>query len=223
MIQIFTPMISAPASGTTAIYITIAGIGASLMLIGGYAGFRWKEASMEDDLEEVDGIGKGTGFEVQKYKDDKGILSTAASAYYTEQKKDKALSEGYVRWHLIDSSMSSPMYVSPEREAGGNVAELKKDGETYLFPKSAMVPSEEEGVPVVVHRKGEADPVDLSTDWDLALDAKTLQEYLTQRVTSTEPESDGWNLPNLLNMDPMSLLQYLIIGIIVAFILLEVV
>lgn len=183
-----------------------------------YAGYRYAssaDAEPEEDFDDVDGLEDGyDGFEMPSYGP--GEKAGAMSTYLRERKKRSALSKGYVRWHLVGSGFSSPKYVKPEREQGGNVAELEHDDETYYFPEDAMVPSEEEGVPVAVHRRGESDPVNLRDGWDLALDANTLKTYLETRVTSEKPSSGGLGIGD---WDAMRIFRYgllLIVGLFIA-------
>lgn len=189
-------------------------ISAGLYAAGRYHGM----TSSSDDLEVIEGLEGGDGFKMTSYGpgDDPGLLSI----WMREKKKKKALGEGLVRWHLVGSSFSKPMYVKPEREHSGNMPEIEYEGSTYYFPEKVTIPAESEGVPVVVHRKGESDPVNLRDNWDLAVDAGTLNEYLTMTVTSKKPDS-GLGL-GIGDMDSMDLLRYGLLGIIGLFILLEI-
>lgn len=101
------------------------------------------------------------------------------------RKQEKMASEGYIRWHLVGDSFNQPKYVKPERKGGG-IPEKEVDGETYLFPKSAMVPADN-GMWTIIHREGEADPVNLRDPVKTAIDADRLKEYLDLRVSSSSP------------------------------------
>lgn len=189
---------------------TVLGIVASY-LVGYWFGMSRGSDSVE--FEPIEGLEDNAGFTTYEGDGAKGLLGT----YFAQKKKRSVLKDGMVRWHLVGSSLSEPMYVSPELKGGGNVPELDYEEETYLFPKGSAVPSEEEGVPTFVHREGEADPMDLRNDWDLALNSKSLSEYLTVRVTSKSPTGMGM----LSDLDTMDYVRYGIIGIVGLFILVE--
>ena len=200
-----------------------AGLATAGALLGAAAGYyAGAKSSTKNHFEELD-LEKGQGFQVQRYTTGESRLKSAMRAYSRRREKDKALRKGFVRWHLVGASFSKPMYVKPEPEGGGNTPELEHDGQTYVFPEEARTPSAEDGVPIVVHREGEADPIDLGGSWDLAMDAKTLQEYLTQRVTSEQPDSSGSALPGFLaDMGSVDMMRYAIIGIVLFFIVMQV-
>lgn len=174
-----------------------------------YAG----EREDSKDLELIEGLEGGEGFEMASHAGASrpGILSS----YLRERKKRSALGKGVVRWHLVGASFESPKYIKPKRKEGGNVPEVEYEGETYVFPEKAAVPSEEEGVPVVVHRVGEAEPISLRDSWEDAIDAGTLAQYLTLRVTSTKPTTgllDGLGLAG--GWDAMTVFRYGLLAII---------
>jgi hypothetical protein len=170
------------------------------------------------DMEVINGLDKGTGVQFARYGKGEGRSKSLIRAYLRRRKKEKALKKGCVRWHLVGASFSAPMYVKPEAKEGGNVAEIEYEGNTYLFPKEAMVPAEEEGVPTIVHREGEADPINLRDEWDLAIGSNTLKEYLTLRIMNPKPSGLGSLLGGL---DSMDILRYGIIGLVVLFIAME--
>ena len=164
---------------------------------------------------EIDSIGGNVreGFEIYD-TGSKGLLGS----YLQEREKSKALKKGMVRWHLVGSSFEKARYIKPEREPGGSIPEVEHDGETYLFPPEAARPSQEEGVPVFVHREGESDPVELADDWELSVDAKQLKDYLDSRVSSTDPKGLGLGLGD---MEPMDILKYGVLGLVLLFILIQ--
>lgn len=124
------------------------------------------------------------------------------------KKREKLRGKGYVQWYLVDDQFSTPKYVKPERKGGG-LLELKHDGERYLFPENAMVPSEN-GLWTVIHRKGEADPLNLRDPARLSIPTDELEEYLNLRVSSTPPS--WWDS---LGLDMSDLVKIAIVGIIV--------
>lgn len=158
--------------------------------------------------------GAGTGFTRKPAQTSDGLPGVRWMRERNRKRKEKkALSKGYVRWHLVSDSLSKARYVKPEREEGGNVPEFEYEGETYLFPESAMVPDAEDGVWTVVHRKGKAEPINLRDETDDALDANALNEYLTMRVTSQDPS--GLSLPGLGNLSTQELMQYTLVAIVI--------
>ncbi len=138
-----------------------------------------------------------------------GWLSSLKKVYRGRRRK-KALKKGYVRWYLLGDSISEEQLVKPKFKDGGNIPEVEVDGETYLFPEEAMIPSADDGVYVCMHRKGRADPIDLRSDNSYAIGAKTLKEYLTMRVTSSKP---GLGL-GLGDLDTKQLMTYGLLAII---------
>ena len=103
------------------------------------------------------------------------------------KKREKLIGDGYVQWFLIEDTFPRPKFVKPSRYGAG-IAELEHDGERYLFPDQAMLPSDD-GMWTVVHRKGEADPMNIKEPSELAIPSDRLEEYLNLRVQTTPP---GW-------------------------------
>lgn len=206
-------------------YILFLGGGIVLALIGATVGVYTTKhyVAADDSVDELD-IEGGSGFTItDKARKQDGKLKSFFGAYTGERKRQKALSKGYVRWHLVGSSFEKPKYVDPERKQGGTVPELEYDNETYVFPENASVPSQSEGVPVFVHREGESEPLDLRDSWGEAIDAGALREYLDTRVTSTSPEDSGGLLSGMgFSWDPMDVLRYGILALVVGFVALEV-
>jgi hypothetical protein len=193
--------------------IAYAAIGGVAVFIGGFlAGHAYVSNRKESkDLEVIEELEGAEGFQMTSHH---GSSSGLLGAALRERKKRKALGRGVVRWHVIGSAFEKPRYIKPERKEGGNVPEVELDGETYIFPEEATVPSEEEGVPTIVHRKGEAEPLELRDPWDDSVDARTLAEYLTLRVTSRKPSSGLLDGLGLGDMDSMDMFRYGILGIV---------
>lgn len=101
------------------------------------------------------------------------------------KKRQKLIGDGYVQWYLIGDAVPHPTFVKPKRKGGG-IPELDHDGETYLFPRDALVPSEEGGW-VCIHREGEADPINIRDPARLSIPSDELKEYLDLRVSSSAP------------------------------------
>lgn len=125
------------------------------------------------------------------------------------KKRRKLKGEGYVMWYLVDDTVSRPMFVQPERKGGG-IPEYEHDDETYLFPRSAMVPSEG-GMWTIMHRKGEAQPINIDDPGSPSVSSDALKEYLTMRVSASSPGLlDGLGLDS---GDLLKIMVALIIGI----------
>ncbi len=139
-----------------------------------------------------------------------GVLS----AYNHIRKKRKLAGKGYVQWYLIGDSWPRPKFIQPEDKGGGEF-EYEHNGETYIFPKEAMLPTKAEGMWTVVHREGDAKPENLARPDEFAVSAKQLNNYVTSRVTIDPP---GWL--SGLDMDAQSLMRYAIYGFI-GFVLLQ--
>lgn len=103
------------------------------------------------------------------------------------KKREKLLGDGHVQWFLIEDTFPRPRFVKPKRHGAG-LPELEHEGERYLFPTEAMLPSSD-GIWTVVHRKGEADPINIKEPSDFAIPSDRLEEYLNLRVQTTPP---GW-------------------------------
>lgn len=104
-----------------------------------------------------------------------------------QQKAKKAAKKGFVRWELLGSTASRQRWVKPEKEGNG-VPEYKHDGQTYLFPKDAMVIDEETGAWKAQHRIGEADPINLRDPAYPGLDTD-LVERTINLMAESEPDS----------------------------------
>lgn len=123
------------------------------------------------------------------------------------KKREKLIGDGYVQWYLIGDAVSRPKFVKPKRKGGG-VPELDYNGETYLFPEDAKVPSAD-GMWTVMHREGEADPINIRDPVRLSIPADELKEYLDLRVSSSAP-----GLLDGLGLDSGDLIKIAIAGII---------
>lgn len=123
------------------------------------------------------------------------------------KKREKLIGDGYVQWYLIGDAVSQPKFVKPKRKGGG-IPELEHNGETYLFPRAALVPSED-GMWTCVHREGEADPINIRDPARLSIPSDELKEYLDLRVSSSAP-----GLLDGLGLDAGDLVKIAIAGII---------
>jgi hypothetical protein len=139
-----------------------------------------------------------------------GVLAT----WRWLKKQRKLAGKGYVQWYLIGDAWPRPKFIKPEDKGGGEF-EYEHDGETYLFPKEAMLPTRTNGMWTVVHRKGESKPENLAEPDEFSVSAKQLNDYVTSRVTIDPP---GWL--SGLSTDPQTLMKYAIYGFI-AFVLIQ--
>jgi len=137
-----------------------------------------------------------------------GLTQTLLRLYSTYRKRRKLATKGYVQWYFMDSTFPTPKYVKPE-EQGGGIPELKHDGDRYLFPREALVPSETEGMWTAVHKRGDAMPINLGTPGRPAIESDELEEYLNLRVSAEPPSA----LDFLFDIEPEQLLTYTIIGL----------
>jgi hypothetical protein len=123
-----------------------------------------------------------------------GTFSEIWRLWRHHRKRRRLASEGYVQWYLIDDTFPTPRFVQPELKGGG-IAELEHDGVTYLFPRRAMVASEQQGLWTVIHKRGEAEPINLREPSRDAIKADEVKEFLEMRVTSSPPSwLDGMDL-----------------------------
>lgn len=126
--------------------------------------------------------------------------------HYT--KRRKLLGKGYVQWVLVGDAFSRPTFVKPKSDGAG-IPHLTHDKTKYLFPRSAMVPDQDTGLMTIMHRKGEADPINPGDPFELAIPTDSLMEYLQKGVTSTAP-----SLLDKFSINP-KMLMWLGIGVIV--------
>ena len=118
------------------------------------------------------------------------------------KKRRRLAGKGYVQWFLIESGWPTPKFVKPEPKGGG-MFELKHGGNRYLFPRSAMIPSVDQGMWTVVHREGEADPINIRDPSRSSIRTDELEEYLNTRVMSSPP-----GLLDKLDLDSQDVVKY---------------
>lgn len=145
----------------------------------------------------------------------KESLFAPLATYFHLRKQRKLAGKGYVKWFLVDDGWPRPKFIKPKDKGGGQF-EYEHDGETYLFPREAMLPSKDEGMWTVVHDHGDATPRNLRQPTEFTVSAKQLNNYVTSRVTVEPP---GW-LSGLSDMSAQDLFKYAIMAFI-AFVLLQ--
>lgn len=124
------------------------------------------------------------------------------------KKREKLLGDGYIEWWLVGDTVER-QFIKPDQKGGG-IPEKEVDGDTYLFPRSALVPSEG-GMWTCIHKRGEADPINLSDPAKESIPSDVLKEYLDLRVSATAPgilEGLGVDMGDLLKIG---------IGLIIAY------
>jgi hypothetical protein len=115
-----------------------------------------------------------------------GVISEWWSLKKQRRKRRKAANDGTVEWYLVDGAFPEPRYVKPTADGAG-LPTHDHDGDTYLFPKDARVPSERSGMWVVVHERGQAEPINLRDPARDSVPADVLDEWLTMSVSSSSP------------------------------------
>jgi len=131
-----------------------------------------------------------------------GILGQLWKMRQHYRKEEKLLSRGYVKWFVIDDTWPEPKYVKPEAYGDG-VWKVEHDGDPYLFPKGALIPDSRQGIRTVIHKRGEADPINLREPSDVSIPTDVLDEYLTMAVTSSPPsfwDKLGWDTQDLVRL-----------------------
>jgi len=125
------------------------------------------------------------------------------------KKRKKLVNKGYVQWFLVDDGWPEPRFVQPKAKGAG-IPEVKHDGDRYLFPKQSMLPNTTQGMWTVIHRKGEADPINLRDPSKYAIPTDELDEYLNMTVSSSPPSWLGQ-----FDLDAEDIIKYGIAAIIV--------
>lgn len=121
--------------------------------------------------------------------------------------REKLIGDGYVEWVLVGDTVQRK-FIKPSREGGG-VPEYEHGDSKYLFPRDALVPTDD-GMWTCVHREGEADPIPISDPAEHAIPSDVLKEYLDRSVSTSPP-----GLLDSLGLDSGDLLKFAIAGIII--------
>lgn len=137
-----------------------------------------------------------------------GTLGAIWRTYRHHRKRKKLRSKGYIQWYLVDDSLKGPMFVKPKYNGGG-IRELKHGGCRYLFPDKARVPSEREGFWTFIHRRGEADPINLPEYSSFAIGGDELEQYLSLRVSTSPP-----SFFDRLDLDAQTVLKWGMVSLV---------
>lgn len=142
-----------------------------------------------DGVEEVRTDGAGTVVEApppEMRTADLGIVQELYRLWREHRKRRKLVKRGYVQWYLVGGTWPVAKFVKPEYDGEGQRV-LEHDGEEYLFPPEARLPSEQQGMWTYLHEKGDAVPINLSEPGRPAVEADALKEYLDMGVSATPP------------------------------------
>lgn len=137
-----------------------------------------------------------------------GSFGEVLKMWRHHKKREKLANKGYVQWYLIDDAYPRAVFVKPKQKGGG-IPELKHKGERYLFPRSSMVPNESQGLWTVMHKRGEADPINIRDPSKNSIKTDALEEYLSMRVSSSPP-----GMFDNFDFDVADLIKYAMIGIV---------
>jgi hypothetical protein len=102
------------------------------------------------------------------------------------KKRRKLSKKGYVRWFLIDETFPEAKFVKPEL-TGTGVPEVRHDGVPYAFPREAMLADERTGMYTVVHKKGDAEPLNLRDPEKKPLPTDRVEEWLHLQLHKEPP------------------------------------
>lgn len=134
--------------------------------------------------------------------------STLYRIYRARRKEKKLAGKGYIRWYLVGDGWPEPKFIKPERDGTG-IPRYKLDGDIYLFPKEALLPSRASGMWTIVHKQGEAEPINLKDPTKDALKADEVSEWLDKLVTSNPPSF--WDK---FDADAEDIIMYMVVGIV---------
>jgi hypothetical protein len=124
--------------------------------------------------------------------------------------RKRLVQDGYIQWILLDGTFPSPQFVRPERNGDG-IPVINHDGETYLAPENALIPDEQQGAWTVIHRKGQADPINPHDQDELAIPADALNDYASRTVLKESAGGLGIN-PKLLVYGGIAVMILLVVA-----------
>lgn len=194
------------------------GIIVSLLTVGLYSFIKSRrEDKIEDPLKQIE---ESDATEIQT--EDDGDVVTMEPAITRKQaawrriltlwkhdkNRQKIGENGYVRWYLIDDTISEPKYIKPRRTGGGEW-EYEHDGEIYLFPRESMKPDAKTGMWTVIHHVDDAMPININEPGKPAMAPDEIKEYLTQSVASSPP---SWF--SQFDLDASDAMKFILVGFI---------
>jgi len=188
--------------------MTILGVVVVGVLLAGIGGFLYVYSQRDDAT--VDDIVEYTGnrvdFERPKVS---GSLTDLIRLWRHRSRAQKLAQKGYVKWFKVGSTVNRPRWVKPTQEGSG-VPRYREDGETYYFPKEALVTDEVTGAYTAMHYDGNADPINLRDN-----DLPALSTDKVERVINMEAESEAPGFLSDLNLTPQKVMGGLIMLILV--------
>lgn len=141
-----------------------------------------------------------------------GLYAFAKELWHYKKQQKQLLGKGYVKWLLLEDGWPTPKFVKPV-VTGGGIPQIVYGKEAYLFPQSATVPDVRTGLRTIVHRKGEADPVNLPEPNRLAIGAAELYEYLNKELITKAPKS--WKRSFGLDLTPQQIMMLGVAGFLI--------
>ncbi|WP_435125387.1 hypothetical protein [Halobaculum sp. D14] len=180
-------------AGTAALLVVAVGTGGALYLQ------RTREPATVDDI--VESAGDRVDF---KRPDVSGGLMDLVRLWRHRSREQKLAKKGYVKWIKIGSTVSRPCWVKPSQEGSG-VPRYRENGETYYFPREALVTDSVTGAFVAMHYDGDADPINLRDS-----DLPALPTDQIERLINMEAESSAPGLLSGLDLTPKKLMGAMI-------------
>jgi len=142
-----------------------------------------------------------------------GLLGRLWTLYKHHIRRRRLAKKGYVQWYRIENgTFSGPHYVRPEADAESPIPFVSHDDGRYFFPDAAMVTDTSVGMWTAVHRKGEADPINLRDGDADAIPAEAAEAWSEMTVTAQKP---GGLLGGLGDITPRKMLALAIAGVMV--------
>ena len=188
------------------LYLKIGAVLLGLIFIGAVGAAYWfyqkYKNGVDDELDELLEENDEVAFDPPEVKNSPLDYFRVMRHY---QRAKKLAKKGYVRWYVLDSTMSRPQWIKPEQEGTG-VAKYKDGDQPYYFTKEAMVADELTGAWTALHREGEADPVNLR---DPAYPG--IETDLVERIINLEAENEPST--SLLGLGGLSTQQLMWLGI----------
>lgn len=144
-----------------------------------------------DKLDSLDDDTVGYGVDMDPPNVGRSIIDIF-KVWLHERKAAKMAKRGYIKWIRVGSRMQTPRWVKPEKKGAG-VYEYHEDDQIYVFPEEAMVTDGQTGAFVAMHKRGEAEPIDIRNPGWPATGADWLQR-LHDMVAARDPEDGfgGW-------------------------------
>lgn len=173
------------------------------------------EPDLDDYLREFEGEAEleGEGLAVSLPRAEVHSSMFGLIQEYRHKKKEKKMaSAGYVKWFKVGEGgmMSRPVWVKASADGSGVPSYYDSDDEqTYLFPSDGVALDSRTGAAVAVHKKGEAEPINIQEPAYPTLDADRLQNVIDLEIESDPPGFfDNWNLSG------SSILMLIVVGVL---------